>query len=183
MIWFAFLKGHWTAILRMKRGCTAKETVKKKTTLRVGENICKGSNQQRSNLQNIQAIHAAQYQKTNNPNKKWAEDLNRHFSKEDIIQLSSVIHLCPTLCDPMDCRTPGFPVYHELLEFTQTHVPWVSDVIQPSHPLSSPFLYSGSKFQVHFFAWDDSSECDLPVFDESESGDWKSWLKAQHSEN
>ena len=61
---------------------------------------------------------------------------------------------CLTLCDPMDCRTPGFPVYHHLLEFTQTHVHWVSDAIQPSHPLSSPFLYSGSKFQVQFFAYD-----------------------------
>ena len=80
----------------MKRGCTAKETVKKKTTLRVGENICKGSNQQMSNLQNIQAIHAAQYQKTNNPNKKWAEDLNRHFSKEDIQMANNHMRRCST---------------------------------------------------------------------------------------
>ena len=43
----------------------------------------------------------------------------------------------PILCDPMDCSTPGLPVHHQLLEFTQTHVHWVSDAIQPSHPLSS----------------------------------------------
>ena len=49
-----------------------------------------------------------------------------------------VAKLCPTLCDPMDCSTPGFPVIHHLLEFTQTHVRWVSDAIQPSHPLASP---------------------------------------------
>ena len=42
------------------------------------------------------------------------------------------------LCDPMDCSTPGFPVLHYLLEFAQTHVHWVSDAIQPSHPLLSP---------------------------------------------
>ena len=53
-------------------------------------------------------------------------------------QFSSVAQSCPTLCDPMDCSTPGFPVHHQLLEFTQTHVHWVSDAIQPSHPLSSP---------------------------------------------
>ena len=46
--------------------------------------------------------------------------------------------LCLTLCDPMDCSTPGLPVHHQLLEFTQTHVHRVSDAIQPSHPLSSP---------------------------------------------
>ena len=54
------------------------------------------------------------------------------------ISLHSVAQLCPTLCDPMDCSTPGLPVHHQLPEFTQTHVHWVSDVIQPSHPLSSP---------------------------------------------
>ena len=45
---------------------------------------------------------------------------------------------CPTLCNPMNCRTPGLPVHHHLSEFTQTHVHRVSDAIHPSHPLSSP---------------------------------------------
>ena len=53
-------------------------------------------------------------------------------------QFNSVAQSCPTLCETMDCSTPGFPVHHQLLEFTQTHVHWVSDVIQPSCPLSSP---------------------------------------------
>ena len=53
-------------------------------------------------------------------------------------QFSSVVQVCPTLCDPMDCSTPDFPVHHQLREFTQTHVHWVGDAIQPSHPLSSP---------------------------------------------
>ena len=52
--------------------------------------------------------------------------------------LSSVVQLCPNLCYPMDCSTPGFPVQHQLLELAQTHVHWVSDTIQPSYPLSSP---------------------------------------------
>ena len=46
--------------------------------------------------------------------------------------------ICPTLCDPMDCSTPGFPVHHQLPEFTQARVHWVGDTIQPSHPLLSP---------------------------------------------
>ena len=54
------------------------------------------------------------------------------------VQLSSVAQLCLTLCDPMDFSTPGFPVHHQLTEFTQTHAHRVSDAIQPSHPLSSP---------------------------------------------
>ena len=53
-------------------------------------------------------------------------------------QIRSVAQLCPTLCDPMNRSTPGLPVHHQLPEFTQTHVHWVSDAIQPSHPLSSP---------------------------------------------
>ena len=54
------------------------------------------------------------------------------------IQFSSVAHSCLTLCNPMDYSTPGLPVHHQLPEFTQTHVHWVGDAIQPSHPLSSP---------------------------------------------
>ena len=50
----------------------------------------------------------------------------------------SVAQWCPTICDPMDCSTPGFPDHHQLLKLTQSHVHWVSDDIQPSHPLSSP---------------------------------------------
>ena len=54
------------------------------------------------------------------------------------IQFSSVAQSCLTVCDPTDCSTPGFSVHHQLLELAQTHVYWVSDAIQPSHPLSSP---------------------------------------------
>ena len=53
-------------------------------------------------------------------------------------QFSSVSQSCPSLCDPMDCLMPGLPVHHQLLELTQTHVHWVSDAIQPSHPPLSP---------------------------------------------
>ena len=53
-------------------------------------------------------------------------------------QISSDTQSCPTLCDPMDCSTPGLPVHHQLPKSTQTHVHWVGDAIQPSHPLSSP---------------------------------------------
>ena len=50
----------------------------------------------------------------------------------------SVTQSCPALGDPMDCSTPGFPVFHHLPELAQTHVHWVSDAIQPSGPLSTP---------------------------------------------
>ena len=53
------------------------------------------------------------------------------------VQFSSVTRSCLTLCDPLDCSTPGFPVYYQLPELTQTHVHRVGDATQPSHPLSS----------------------------------------------
>ena len=54
------------------------------------------------------------------------------------VQSSLLAQSCPTLCDPMDCSTPGFPVHHQLPEFTQTHAHQVSDDIQPFHPLPFP---------------------------------------------
>ena len=60
--------------------------------------------------------------------------------------VSSVAQSCPTLCDPMDCSTPGFPVYHQLLEFTQTHVHWVGDAIQPLILCLPPLLLLPSVF-------------------------------------
>ena len=65
---------------------------------------------------------------------------------------SSVAQSCPTLCDPMNCSMPDLPVHHHLPEFTQTHVHWVGDAIQLSHPLSSPFppAPNPSQHQSHF---------------------------------
>ena len=74
------------------------------------------------------------------------------------IQFSSVAQLCPTLCNPMECRMPGLPVHHQLPEFIQIHVHWVSDINQPSHPLSYP---SSPAFNVSqhqgLFKWVSSS--------------------------
>ena len=70
------------------------------------------------------------------------------------VQFSSVAQLYLTLCNPMNRSTPGLPVHHQLLEFTQTHVHWVSDAIQPSHPLSSPSPPAPSPFQHQgLFQW------------------------------
>ena len=62
-----------------------------------------------------------------------------HNSYLIIDQIRSVAQSCPTLWDPMNRSTPGLPVHHQLLEFTQTHVHWLSDAIQPFHLLSCPF--------------------------------------------
>ena len=64
--------------------------------------------------------------------------LMNQLEKDKSVQFSSITQSCPTLCDPMNCSTPGLPVHHQLPEFTQTHVHQVTDAIQPSHPLSSP---------------------------------------------
>ena len=76
-----------------------------------------------------------------------------------LIQFSSVAQLCLTLHNPMDCSTQGFPVYHQLLELAQTHVHWVSDAIQLSHPLSSPSppAFNLSQHQG-LFRWVSSSQ-------------------------
>ena len=57
---------------------------------------------------------------------------------DHLSSVTSVAQSCPTLCDPVDCSTPGLSVHHQLPEFTQTHVHRVGDALQPSHPLSSP---------------------------------------------
>ena len=69
------------------------------------------------------------------------------------IQFSSVARSCLTLCDPMNCSAPGLPVHHQLPESTQTHVHWVSDAIQPSHPLSSPSPALNSSQHQGLFQW------------------------------
>ena len=72
--------------------------------------------------------------------------------------LLSVTKLCPILCEPIDCRTPGFLVLHYLPEFAQTHVLQVGDAIQPSLPLSSPFPLAFNLFQHQgLFQWVGSS--------------------------
>ena len=78
----------------------------------------------------------------------------RNHSTQSSVQFSSV-----TLCDPMECSMPGFPVHHQLPELAQTHVHWVSDVIQPSQPLSSLLLLSSILPSIRGF----SSESDLPI--------------------
>ena len=69
-----------------------------------------------------------------------------------LIQFSSVAQSCLTLCNSMNHSTPGLPVHHQFLEFTQTHIHRVSDAIQPSHPLSSPSPppSNPSQHQSHF---------------------------------
>ena len=73
-------------------------------------------------------------------------------------QIRSVAQSCLTLCDPMNCSIPGLPVHHQLPEFTQSHVYWVSDAIQPSHPLSSPSPPAPNPSQHQsLFQWVNSS--------------------------
>ena len=77
----------------------------------------------------------------------------------DLIQFSSVAQSCPPLCDPMDCSTPGLPVHHQLPEFIQTHVHWVSHAIQPSHLLLSPYRFNYSSPILGLIPWlEDSLE-------------------------
>ena len=76
-----------------------------------------------------------------------------------MVQFSSVTQSCLTLCNPMDYSTPGFPFHHQLPELAQTHVHQVSDAIQPSHPLSSPFSSCLQSFSASGFFSNESVLC------------------------
>ena len=88
--------------------------------------------------------------------------LESSVDSKEIKSVSSVAHLCLTICNPMDHSVPGFPVHHQLLKLAQTHVHPVSDAIQPSHPLLSPspqfFTSGGQSIGVSAFSISPSSE-------------------------
>ena len=83
-------------------------------------------------------VHNIVQEASNKTISKEKESSITFIYRVNINQFSSVAQSCPTLCDLMNCSTPGLPVHHQILEFTQTHVHRVGDAIQPSHPLSSP---------------------------------------------
>jgi len=87
------------------------------------------------------------------------EKLTRdNYESFSSVQFSSVAQSSPTLCNPMDCSTPGLPVHQQLPEVTQNNVRWVSDAIQQSHPLSSPSPHAFSPSQHQgLFNWVGSS--------------------------
>ena len=81
----------------------------------------------------------------------------KYFIRISNFQFISVSQSCLNICDPIDCSTPGLPVHDQLLEFTQTHVHWVSDALQPSHPLSSPSSVFHLSQHQGSFKWVSSS--------------------------
>ena len=109
------------------------------------------------------------------------------------LQFSSVSQSYTTLCDPLNRSTPGLPVHHHLPEFTQTHIHWVSDAIQPSHPRSSPSppapksLSASKSFPMsQLFAWGgqstgaSASASFLPKKSQGwSSSEWTGWISLQ----
>ena len=101
------------------------------------------------------------------------------------VQFSSFTQSCLTLCNPMNCSTPGLPVHHQLPEFTQTHVHWVGDAIQPSHLLSSPSSPAPNPSQHRgLFQWVNSSNEVAKVLEfqlqhQSFSLEWTGWISLQ----
>ena len=88
--------------------------------------------------------------------------------KRSVGTYCSVSKLCLTLCDPMNCSMPGFPVLHYLLEFAQTHVHGFSDAIQPSHPLSPPSQSFPSNQHQGLFQWV-GSHCGMELLQSPQS--------------
>ena len=145
-------------LINLKSFCTAKETISKvKRQPSEWEKIIANETTDKGLISKIyKQLIQLNARKTNNPIKKREKDPNRHFSKEDTqmakkhmkrcsisltyypVQFSSVAQSCLTLCDAMNCSTPGLPVHHQLPEFTQTHVHEVSDAIKLFHRLPSP---------------------------------------------
>ena len=126
-------------LIKLKTFCIAKETISKvKRQPSKRENIIANETTDKGLISKIyKQLIELNTRKTNNPIKKWEKDLDRHFFKEDIqmankhmkrcsmpfiIQFSTVAQSCPTLCNPMDCSTPGLPVLHQLPEFARTHI-------------------------------------------------------------
>ena len=159
-------------LIQLKSFCTMKATISKvKRQTSEGEKIIANEKIDKELITKIDK--QLNTRKTSNLIKKWAKDVNRHFSKEgwqmingrwkdaqhySFIQFSSVAQSCPTLCDPMNHSTPGLPVHHQLPEFTQTNVHRVSDAIEPSHPLSSPSTPAPNPSQHQsLFQWVNSS--------------------------
>ena len=94
----------------------------------------------------------------------WVIVFNLEYARQDgknslviSVQFSSVAQSCPTLCDPMNHSKPGLPIHHQLPESTKTHVHWVDDATQPSHPLSSPSPTLNLSQHQGLFKWVSSS--------------------------
>ena len=128
--------------------------------------------------------------------KSYFPQMPHHFSSRwrlDSLQLSSVAQSYPTLVDPMDSRTPGFPVCYQLEDPTQTHVHPVSDSIQPSHPLLSPsppafnlsqrqglFQWAGSSHQLAQSIAGSVSALGLPMnIQDWFALEWTGWISLQ----
>ena len=107
------------------------------------------------------------------------------------VQFISVAQSCLTLCDSMNCSTPGLPVHHQLPEFTQTHVHWVSDAIQPSHPCHPLLLMTPIPPSIRVFSNESTFLMKWPKYwsfsfsiipsKESEvwSSEWTGWISLQ----
>jgi len=162
----------------------------------MGENIW--SNWQGINLQNIQTTLVAQYKYKEHHQKMGKRPQQTFLQRKHTdgpqayekmlsitnYQFSSVAQSCLTLCDPVNRSTPGLPVYHQLLEFTQTHVHRVSDAIQTSHPLLSPSPPTPNPSQHHsLFQWVNSSLIIRQVQIETTISHWSEWPSKKFTNN